>query len=490
MDTTQGNKPKGTFASLDWLTIILYLVLVAWGWVSVCGACYSYANPDLFDLQTNSGKQLIWIGTAVLLGCILLFVEKNFWRTGSYVIYGFLLCVLLFTLVVAPEVKGSRSWLPVTSTFRIQPAEFAKFAVALAIAKFADDYEFNIHRWRDFLILVALIVAPMLIIVLQKETGSALVFLAFFLVLYREGMTGALLFTAFACITCFVVGVRFNETFIPLMPVCVGELTALLLSQLFIIGMTLTNARDWPSARLMLGIAAAVDLLAFLFSKFVIPFNICRAMLAVNACMAAGLVALAIALRARRYAFIALFALLSTGTFYAADFALSHLQPHQRIRIEVLLGKKEDLRGAGYNVNQAKIAFGSGGLTGKGFLMGTQTKLKYVPEQATDFIFCTVGEEEGFLGCASVLLCYLAFIWRLLALAERQPDTLGRVYGYSVCCIFLFHLFINVGMVLGLTPVIGIPLPFFSYGGSSLWGFTILLFIFLRMDAERNVKEA
>ena len=490
MDTTQGNKPKGTFASLDWLTIILYLVLVAWGWVSVCGACYSYANPDLFDLQTNSGKQLIWIGTAVLLGCILLFVEKNFWRTGSYVIYGFLLCVLLFTLVVAPEVKGSRSWLPITSTFRIQPAEFAKFAVALAIAKFADDYEFNIHRWRDFLILVALIVAPMLIIVLQKETGSALVFLAFFLVLYREGMTGALLFTAFACITCFVVGVRFNETFIPLMPVCVGELTALLLSQLFIIGMTLTNARDWPSARLMLGIAAAVDLLAFLFSKFVIPFNICRAMLAVNACMAAGLVALAIALRARRYAFIALFALLSTGTFYAADFALSHLQPHQRIRIEVLLGKKEDLRGAGYNVNQAKIAFGSGGLTGKGFLMGTQTKLKYVPEQATDFIFCTVGEEEGFLGCASVLLCYLAFIWRLLALAERQPDTLGRVYGYSVCCIFLFHLFINVGMVLGLTPVIGIPLPFFSYGGSSLWGFTILLFIFLRMDAERNVKEA
>ena len=490
MDTTQGNKPKGTFASLDWLTIILYLVLVAWGWVSVCGACYSYANPDLFDLQTNSGKQLIWIGTAVLLGCILLFVEKNFWRTGSYVIYGFLLCVLLFTLVVAPEVKGSRSWLPITSTFRIQPAEFAKFAVALAIAKFADDYEFNIHRWRDFLILVALIVAPMLIIVLQKETGSALVFLAFFLVLYREGMTGALLFTAFACITCFVVGVRFNETFIPLMPVCVGELTALLLSQLFIIGMTLTNARDWPSARLMLGVAAAVDLLAFLFSKFVIPFNICRAMLAVNACMAAGLVALAIALRARRYAFIALFALLSTGTFYAADFALSHLQPHQRIRIEVLLGKKEDLRGAGYNVNQAKIAFGSGGLTGKGFLMGTQTKLKYVPEQATDFIFCTVGEEEGFLGCASVLLCYLAFIWRLLALAERQPDTLGRVYGYSVCCIFLFHLFINVGMVLGLTPVIGIPLPFFSYGGSSLWGFTILLFIFLRMDAERNVKEA
>lgn len=489
-DPSPRSAPKSPFASLDWLTILFYVMLVVWGWFSVCGASYSYANPDLFAWSTNSGKQLVWIGSSVLLGSAILFIEKNFWRTGSYVIYGLLICVLLVTLVVAPDVKGSRSWLPITSSFRIQPAEFAKFAVALAVAKYADDYEFNIHRWRDFLVLVSFIVVPMLIIVLQKETGSALVYLAFFLVLYREGMTGALLFTAFACITCFVVGVRFNESFIPLMPVCVGEFVALLLSQLFIIGMTLGGARNWPASRLMLCVAAAIDVLAFLFSRYVIPFNACRAMLVVNGCMVLFLAALAIYLRTRRYVYIALFALLSTGTFYAADMALSHLQPHQRIRIEVLLGKKEDLRGAGYNVNQAKIAFGSGGLTGKGFLQGTQTKLKYVPEQDTDFIFCTVGEEEGFLGCAGVLVVYLLFIWRLLALAERQPDTLGRVYGYSVCCIFLFHLFINVGMVLGLTPVIGIPLPFFSYGGSSLWGFTILLFIFLRMDAERNVKDA
>ena len=491
--------PKSVFRSLDWITILLYLVLITWGWFSVCGASYSYNQPDLFAWGTNSGKQLRWIGTSILLACLLLFVEKNVWRTAAYPIYTGVILLLIATVFIAPDIKGSRSWIPI-GPIRLQPAEFAKFAVALAVAKSIDEYEFSLSRWRDFLRVVGLIVAPMLIIVAQKETGSALVYLAFFLVLYREGMTGALLFTAFALVTCFVVGVRFNEDFLPQMPVCIGELAALLLSQLFIAGMTLTPGQDGRAARLMLCTAVTVDALALLFSAFVIPFNACLVLRLVNVLQILLLAGLCVAdaigqgerkgaPRWRTYLFITLFAVASTGIYYAADLALSHLQPHQRIRIEVLLGKKEDLRGAGYNVNQAKIAFGSGGLSGKGFLMGTQTKLKYVPEQDTDFIFCTVGEEEGFLGCAGVLLVYLLFIWRLIALAERQPDPLGRVYGYCVCCVFLFHLFINVGMVLGLTPVIGIPLPFFSYGGSSLWGFTILLFIFLRMDAERNVKE-
>ena len=499
-DTQAKGSGGSVFRSLDWFTILLYLVLITWGWFSVCGASYSYTQPDLFAWTTNSGKQLRWIATSILLACALLFVEKNVWRTAAYPLYTLLILLLIATVFLAPDIKGSRSWLPL-GPLRLQPAEFAKFAVALAVAKSIDEYEFSLHRWRDFLRVVGLIVLPMLIIVAQKETGSALVYLAFFLVLYREGMNGGLLFTAFALVVIFVVGVRFNATFIPRMPVCVGEMAALLLAQLFTTGMTLSSTHDGRAARLMLYTAAAVDLLALLFSTFVIPFDVCIVLRIVCAGQILLLLALVLlgltgqsdrsrSTRWRRYLFVCLFAIATTGTYYAADFALSHLQPHQRVRIEVLLGKKEDLRGAGYNVNQAKIAFGSGGLWGKGFLRGTQTKLKYVPEQDTDFIFCTVGEEEGFVGCAGVLVVYLIFIWRLLALAERQSDRLGRVYGYSVCCIFLFHLFINVGMVLGLTPVIGIPLPFFSYGGSSLWGFTILLFIFLRMDAERGVKEA
>jgi len=246
--------------------------------------------------------------------------------------------------------------------------------------------------------------------------------------------------------------------------------------------------KNRAAVRLMLSVGLGTALLAFLFSAYVIPFNFCWILLALNILQILYLIGLAAYHQHFRYVLLTLFALISTLSFYIADTFLDHLDDHQRVRIEVLLGKKDDIRGAGYNVNQAKIAIGSGGVAGKGFLNGTQTKLKYVPEQDTDFIFCTVGEEEGFIGSAAVLIVYLLFIWRLLALAERQPDALGRVYGYSVCCIFLFHLFVNVGMVLGLTPVIGIPLPFFSYGGSSLWGFTILLFIFLRMDAERNVK--
>ncbi len=481
------NNSKGVFLSLDWWTIGLYVLLVVWGWFSVCGASYDYNNPDLFAFSTNSGKQLVWIGTALVMGALLLFIEKRVYDMLAYIIYGGMMLLLALTIVVAPDIKGSHSWIPL-GPVNLQPAEFSKFAVALAIGKYMDRYGFDINKPKDFLIVAALIVTPMLLIVLQKETGSALVYLAFFLVLYREGMTGSLLFTAFASVLYFVVGVRFNEDYFSRMPVCIGEFSVLLIAQLFITGMTWVYTHNRMALRIMLYGGLGAALLALLFSSFVIPFDICWVLLSVCILQIGYLIGLAFYHQVWRYLLIAAFAILSTGMFYAADTLLEHLDDHQRIRIEVLLGKKDDIRGAGYNVNQAKIAIGSGGWTGKGFLNGTQAKLKYVPEQHTDFIFCTVGEEEGFIGATGVLLVYLLFIWRLIALAERQPDTLGRVYGYSVCCIFIFHLFINIGMVLGLTPVIGIPLPFFSYGGSSLWGFTILLFIFLRMDAERSVK--
>jgi rod shape determining protein RodA len=379
------------------------------------------------------------------------------------------------------------SWIKLGS-FSIQPAEFAKFATALCVAKVMSLNGFSVTRWRDLLIACTVIVLPMLLIVMQKETGSALVYLSFFLMLYREGMPGSILFTGISAVVYFVVGVRFAE--VPLWshsPIHLGPFLVLLLIQLFTGCMLRVYTQNRLAMRIVLFGGLGVVALAYLFSRYVIPFDIMWVQLAVCILSVLYLLYLALWERVLPYLYIALFALGSLTFYYSADFVLNHvMEPHQQTRIRVLLGLEDDPRGAGYNVIQAKIAIGSGGLRGKGFLNGTQTKLKYVPEQDTDFIFCTVGEEEGFVGCAAVLLLFLALILRLIHVAERQPYTFGRVYGYCVLGVFLFYLFINVGMVLGLTPVIGIPLPFFSYGGSSLWGFTILLFIFLRIDAGRN----
>ena len=481
------DKSKSIFLSIDWVTIFLYVILIVWGWFSVCGACYDFSHPDLFSWESNSGKQLVWGGTSLVLATLLMLIEKRFYDTTAYFIYAGMILLLLVTIFIAPETKGSRSWLPI-GPVKLQPAEFAKFAVALALGKYMGQYGFSLNKTKNFLTIVAIIVLPMMLIIGQKETGSALVYFAFFLMLYREGMTGSLLFTGFAAVTYFVVGIRFSTEMMSYLPVSIGEFTVLLLAMVFTIGMTWIYTKNTVALKIMAFAGLGTTALLLLFAFYVIPFNFCPIMVGINILFVCYLLGLAFYHQHYKYALIALFCAFSTGFFYICDTLFSHLQDHQRVRIEVLLGMKEELRGAGYNVNQAKIAIGSGGITGKGFLNGTQTKLKYVPEQHTDFIFCTVGEEEGFLGSAGVLITYLLFIWRLIALAERQPDTLGRVYGYSVLCIFIFHLFINVGMVLGLTPVIGIPLPFFSYGGSSLWGFTILLFIFLRMDAERNMK--
>ena len=486
MEQEQGS--KGIFLSIDWMTILLYVILIVWGWFSVCGACYDFNNPDLFSWETNSGKQIVWAGTSLVLAAALMLIEKRIYDTTAYITYSLMMILLAVTIIIAPATKGSHSWLPIGPSVKIQPAEFAKFSVALALGKLMDRYGYNIKNVKDIGTAIGIILLPMLLIIAQRETGSALVYLAFFLMLYREGMTGSLLFTGFACVTYFVVGMKFSENYIDDMPVSIGEFSVLLMAMLFTIGMVWVYCRNIQAVKIMASFCFGGTALAMLFSIFVIPFNVCYVMLGFCILMIGYIIGLAIYTRLIRYALIALFAIVSSSFFYITDSLFERLDDHQRIRIEVLLGMKDDPKGAGYNVNQAKIAIGSGGLFGKGFLNGTQTKLRYVPEQHTDFIFCTVGEEEGFVGSAGVLIVYLLFIWRLIIVAERQPDTMGRVYGYSVLCIFLFHLFINVGMVLGLTPVIGIPLPFFSYGGSSLWGFTLLLFIFLRMDAERNMK--
>lgn len=474
--------------SVDWITIIIYLALVTLGWFSICGACYDYGDTNLFGFGTNSGKQLVWIGGALMLGFVILMLEDRIYDWFAYIFYVLMMLLLLVTPFLAEDINGSYSWLKL-GPVSLQPAEFAKFATALALAKFIGTYGFSTGKFKTALPVFFFVLLPMVLIVLQRETGSALVYLAFFLMLYREGMPGSILFTGISAVVYFVVGIRFGNELMPDGCTSIGEFAVFFLVTVLSASLVYAYGGKKKVGHRILLYGGGSIILAILFSLYVIPFNVVHFLYMECAVLVLYLLYLSFHEHVLHYFYISLFALGSVGFLYSADYVFEEvLEPHQRIRIEVLLGMEEDLAGAGYNVNQSKIAIGSGGLLGKGFLNGTQTKLKYVPEQDTDFIFCTVGEEQGFLGASLVLLLFMTLILRLIILAERQNSRFVRVYGYSVLSIFFFHLFINVGMVLGLTPVIGIPLPFFSYGGSSLWGFTILLFVFLRMDASRSVR--
>lgn len=472
--------------NVDWVILTLYIVLLVCGWFSICGASHELGDTDFFAWSSRTGKQIVWIACAFCMGFVIMMTSDKYYDTLSGIFYGLMMVVLLITPFVAKDIKGSRSWVSL-GFCNVQPAEFAKCATALAVAKLINEYGFTLDKMRNFAKAAALVLLPMVLIVLQKETGSALVYLAFFLMFYREGMPGCILFTAVAAVIYFVVGIRFGEVELPGTLASVGEFVVLILIWIFTMGMLRIYDKHNRAVHLFAAVGAGAIVLSLLVSELIIPFDISWVLLALCIFMAAYLAWQSLGQRVNTGMLIAVFTLGSTAFLYMSDFTLNKvLEPHQRVRIQVLLGMNEDNRDAGYNVNQSKIAIGSGGLEGKGFMNGTQTKLKYVPEQDTDFIFCTVGEEQGFLGSAGVLLLFLCMILRLIYLSERQVTTFARVYGYSVTSILLFHVFINVGMVMGVTPVIGIPLPFFSYGGSSLWGFTLMLFIFLRMDAGRK----
>lgn len=399
-----------------------------------------------------------------------------------------MLVLLALTIVIGTEIKGSNSWL-VLGPFQVQPAEFAKFTTALALARFMGSYSFNLKNPKNVLIVSFFILSPLLLIFMQNETGSALVFASFMLMLYREGMPGFILFLVVCLASFFVIGLRFGDTTL-LTHTSVGQFSVLLLIVFIICGMLIIYKNDFRPARIILiGNLSAIltGILLNLLNWF--DFNLCLLQLGFLGLTVLYLLLKSLSHRVSFYSLVALFAILSAAFLYSTDYTFDKiLEPHQQIRINVLLGMKDDPSGASYNVNQSKIAIGSGGFLGKGFLNGTQTKLKYVPEQDTDFIFCTVGEEEGFLGSVFVLGLYIILIIRLIYLAERQRSAFTRIYGYCVVSILFFHIMINIGMALGLLPVIGIPLPFLSYGGSSLWAFTILLFIFLRLDADRILK--
>ena len=471
--------------SVDWFTILLYTLMVIAGWFSICGASYAFDDVSFFDPSGRPGMQLIWIATSVAIIFVILMLESDFFEIFAYLIYAVVLALLIVTIFVAPNIKGSHSWL-VIGSLRFQPAELAKFATALAVAKFMGGYGFQLTTLKNFSWVLLLIFLPMICILLQRETGSALVYFAFFLMLYREGMSGYILLIGVCAVLFFVTGMKYADVFVG--ETALGQFIVACLIGLITMALVWIERKDRLALKLMAGATVTVFGIGYVVSLFQ-PVNFAWLSIGLVLLFVGYLLYLSFHHWVWHYVLIALFAIGSLGFLFSADYVFNDiLEPHQQVRIKVSLGLEDDPSGAGYNVNQSKIAIGSGGLTGKGFLNGTQTKLKYVPEQDTDFIFCTVGEEQGFVGAAGVLLLFGLFILRLITLAERQDNVFGRVYGYSVASIFFFHLAINVGMVTGLTPVIGIPLPFFSYGGSSLWGFTTLLFIFLRLDASRKER--
>lgn len=476
---------------LDWWTLLLFAALAIMGWLAICGATHSYVDTgyaEFLNQGERSGKQALWMGISLITGLFLLCIPKHTYRNISFILYAGTMLLGLITIVIATDIKGSRSWIS-AGPFSIQPAEFMKFATALMLATYIGRREFKISNNRDFIKCIGIIVLPMLIILAQRETGSALVYLALFLVLYREGMTGIFLLMGVSAIIYFVVGVKYDGDMMSKLPVSIGQYAPTVIIQIISVAIVKFWCKHNETFKVLLVTNVIGTLCAYWVAIYLIEFNI---MIVQYALLAFNVIYLLLQIRLRkekRNLWVALYIIGAMAFNYSCNYVMHHvMQPHQKVRIEVLLGLKEDLSGAGYNVHQSKIAIGSGGMFGKGFLNGTQTKLNYVPEQDTDFIFCTIGEEQGFAGSAFIMIMFVTFILRIIHLAERQNDRFGRAYGYAIASIFFLHFTINIGMVLGLVPVIGIPLPFFSYGGSSFLGFTILLFIFLRIDADRDVK--
>lgn len=419
------NNNNNLTQNIDWIVVLIYILCVLIGWFNIYAAVYSPEVPtSIFDLSNKAGVQMMWIGTTVLLIICILVVDYKFYDTFAFIIYGFFVLLLVVVLFAGSEINGSRSWIKI-GAFSLQPAEFAKLATSLALAKYLSDPAVSLTRsWKDYLPIAAIIGLPAILILLSNETGSMLVFASFAIMLYREGMPGYIPALGILMVILVILTLLFVKWYIAL-------------------GIIIVAGVFWwvmpKSSRRRGGTLATVVVAGFMIA-----------------------------------------------VVFGVDFFINNvLQKHQRSRVVVLVDPYSDPRGAGWNVIQSKIAIGSGRLTGKGFLEGTQTKFDFVPEQSTDFIFCTVGEEHGFIGSLVVIGLFIGLILRLVVLAERQRTRFARVYGYCVAGIIFFHFMINIGMTIGLMPVIGIPLPFFSYGGSSLWSFSVLLFIFLKIDSQR-----
>ncbi|NBW36290.1 MAG: rod shape-determining protein RodA [Cytophagia bacterium] len=409
---------------MDWVTVMLYAVLVLLGWLNIYASVYDETiGQSIFDFSLSPGRQLLFMAASVIIIIAILIIDMRFYDTFAYIIYGAVLFLLILVPIIGKEVGGNKAWLGIGS-FGGQPSEFAKFATALAVAKFVGTIGFRMDNLRNQFVLFAMIIVPMLLILLQKDTGTALVFTSFLIVFYREGMSPFLIIVGIACVIIFIL--------------------ALLVEN---------------NIYLYAGIGVVWAILIFLWRRK----------------------------KFKRLAVLTVGALLVIGLLQSVDYVVDNvLKPHQQNRVKALINPDADPLGYGWNVTQSKIAIGSGGFFGKGFLKGTQTKFDFVPEQSTDFIFCTIGEEHGWLGSLLTIGLWVVLMFRIIFIAERQKNRFTRVFGYATLSILLFHFSVNIGMTVGLFPVIGIPLPFFSYGGSSLWGFTIMLFILLKLDAHRG----
>ena len=461
----------------------MYLTLVLIGWISIYASTYDFDHASIFAFTERSGKQMLWIVLAICIAFIILMLDSDIYDRFAYLVYGGMLLLLIVTIFVAPDIKGSRSWL-VLGPVSLQPAEFGKFATALAMAKLFSQYQFQFTKMKNYTRMGLLILIPFLLILLQKETGSALVYSAFLIVLYREGMSPLIMLGGFVITTLFIVSLKFADSIVGITPI--GDLLIYLIIQVIIILYVVFNSQKQYIAQNILFGTLVLFVVSGIFFWMQVHINFAWVALVSIFISIVYIIVLIIKENAQELWMTVIITLISLLFSLSVNYVFNHvLEPHQQVRIRVSLGLEDDPSGVGYNVNQSKIAIGSGGIIGKGFLNGTQTKLKYVPEQDTDFIFCTIGEEEGLWGSVGTIVLFTVLILRIIFLAERQRTIFPRIYGYCVASVFLFHLLINIGMVTGITPVIGIPLPFFSYGGSSLWGFTILLFIFLRLDVAR-----
>ena len=460
---------------LDWITIFIYLFLVVFGWINIYAAVYNEEYSSIFDGSQRYGKQMLWIAIAFVLIVIILIIDGRAYEVLAYPIYIATILLLVAVLLFGKEVNGARSWFEF-GNLRFQPAELTKLATALAIARLMSMHDYKINRLTDLLKVGGLIIIPVSLIILQNDTGSALVYAAFVIVLYREGLSPLYLVLILLFAVLFILSLVIDLFIIFIaLPVLV----------LIVFHLIYQNIRLTVIGIGIIIFAGLLLLLNHFFGHFrkeyVLAFGIIFSLLI--------LAYPAYVKRVKYYGIISFILVASIAFTLSVEYFFNHvLEIHQRTRINVVLGLESDPQGVEYNVRQSKIAIGSGEFTGKGFLQGTQTKFQFVPEQDTDFIFCTVGEEWGFIGTFVVLGLFTILLIRILKIAERQRSKMNRIYGYGVASIIFFHVAVNVGMTIGLAPVIGIPLPFFSYGGSSLWAFTLLLFILLKLDTTRMDK--
>lgn len=465
-------KNNNILARLDWVTVILWLAMMIMGWLNIYAAVYNEQHTSIFDLSQRYGKQLIFIIAAILLATMVMVTDNKLWFFFAWFIYGFFILLLVLVLVIGKEINGAKAWFGV-GAFSIQPSEFAKFATGLALASYLNSKRQSLGT-RQMIEATAIIISPVLLIAVQPDMGSVVTYFAFFIVLYREGMSIWVFVTAIMAVTLFLLSLILGN-----LPVAIALLAVAAIALLVTSGyMTTLRAA---------GIMAVMGGIAFLAGHYLLDLD--PVLIIVMAVFLSGAVYAWFIYRLKMVNQAIIYAFLLGGLLYlfTVDYAFHEiLKPHQQTRINIMLGMEDDPYGEGYNLNQSLISIGSGGFAGKGYLNGTQTKFKFVPEQSTDFIFCTVGEEWGFIGSTVVIGLFVWLLLRLLMMAERQRTTFVRAYGYGVFGLFLVHFFVNIAMTIGVMPVIGIPLPFFSYGGSSLWGFTILLFIFLRLDAGRT----